>query len=107
MVGHTMLKESALASRFLKSIANEHRLQILCTLSQGERSVGEIRETVELRQSNLSQQLGRLRQDKLVKTRREGKMIYYSLSNDKVIRVLDLLYELFCKDEPDPQQGRA
>ena len=58
------------AGRFLKSICNEHRLLVLCSLAQGEKSVGELERLLELRQPLLSQHLTRLRADGLVTTRR-------------------------------------
>ncbi len=93
------LMESAReATSFLKAIANEHRLMILCLLAEDERSVGELEELLELRQPTLSQQLARLRSDDLVNTRRDGKSIHYSLSSPETQRVVRLLYELFCAE---------
>lgn len=84
------------AADFLKALANPNRLMILCFLLDGEHSVGELEEKLDLRQPTLSQQLARLREDALVDTRREGKQIYYSLSNDKVHRTMALLDDMFC-----------
>lgn len=84
------------AADFLKALANPNRLMILCFLKDGEFSVGELEEKLALRQPTLSQQLARLREDNLVDTRREGKQIYYTLSDEKVRRTIALLDELFC-----------
>ncbi|MEM7044946.1 MAG: metalloregulator ArsR/SmtB family transcription factor [Pseudomonadota bacterium] len=84
------------AADFLKALANPNRLMILCFLRDGEYSVSELEEKLELRQPTLSQQLARLREDDLVDTRRDGKQIYYSLSNDKVRRTIALLDDMFC-----------
>ena len=84
------------ASDFLKALANPNRLMILCFLLDGEYSVGELEEKLDLRQPTLSQQLARLREDDLVDTRRDGKQIYYSLSNEKVRRTIALLDDMFC-----------
>lgn len=84
------------ASAFLKTLANEHRLMILCHLVQGEKTVTELANLLRIRQSNLSQQLARLRADGLVATRRDAKSIYYSLDSDEVGLVIQLLYRLFC-----------
>ena len=84
------------AADFLKALANPNRLMILCFLLDGEYSVGELEERLDLRQPTLSQQLARLREDNLVDTRRNGKQIHYSLSNDKVRRTMALLDEMFC-----------
>lgn len=84
-------------SDFLKALAHESRLLILCALSEGEKSVGELEELLEQRQAAVSQQLARLRMDGLVTTRREGQMIYYSLATEDVRTVLKTLYEVFCR----------
>ncbi len=86
---------SRAASRLLKSFANETRLMILTVLVDGERSVGDIESYLQLRQPTVSQQLARLRADHLVSTRREGKVIYYSLSNSHAREILELLNKLF------------
>ena len=93
-----MMENAREATSFLKAIANEHRLMILCLLAEGERSVGELEELLELRQPTLSQQLARLRSDDLVNTRRDGKSIHYSLSSPETHKVVQLLYELFCAE---------
>lgn len=84
------------AELFLKAMANRHRLMILCELHKGERSVGTIQEAIGLSQSALSQHLARLREDNLVKTRRESQTIFYSLAGTQAERMIGLLYELFC-----------
>lgn len=84
-------------SSFLKALSHESRLLILCALSEGEKSVGELEDLLAQRQATVSQQLARLRLDGLVTTRREGQMIYYSLANDDVRAVLATLYEVFCR----------
>lgn len=96
---------AAEAESFLKALANRHRLMVLCELHKGERSVTSLQEAVGLSQSSLSQHLARLREDELVKTRRESQTIFYSLSNDNVSRVIGLLYELFCAQQCNA--GRA
>jgi ArsR family transcriptional regulator, virulence genes transcriptional regulator len=87
------------AESFLKALANRHRLMVLCELHKDELSVTRLQETVGLSQSSLSQHLARLREDNLVKTRRESQTIYYSLANENVSRVIGLLYELFCAQD--------
>ena len=84
------------AAAFLKTLANEHRLFILCQLAEGEKSVTELENLLGIRQPNLSQQLARLRAEKLVKTRRESKQIYYALDSVEARILIDTLYELFC-----------
>ncbi|MBO9465509.1 helix-turn-helix transcriptional regulator [Tropicibacter sp. R15_0] len=84
------------AASFLKTLAHEGRLMILCHLGSGEKSVGELEALLDTRQAAVSQMLARLREEGLVSTRRDGKTIYYSLANDDTSRVISLLYEMFC-----------
>ena len=86
------------AAELLRQLANANRLMILCHISQGERSVGQLEQDLGIRQPGLSQQLAELRQSGLVKTRRESRSIYYSISDDRAEAVMAMLYEIFCKD---------
>jgi len=86
------------ACAFLKILANEDRLLILCELSQGTRNVGELEDLLGIRQPTLSQQLTVLREENLVATERKGKYIYYSLASPEAIKVMETLNGLFCKD---------
>lgn len=85
------------ASHFLKALAHEGRLMILCHLSSGEKSVTELENLLASRQAAVSQQLARLRREGLVACRRDGKVMYYSLSDAKAERLVGLVYELYCK----------
>lgn len=85
------------ASAFLKAISHEGRLMILCFLADGEKSVTELEDLLSARQAAVSQQLSRLRSDGLVVPRREGKAIYYRLTDARAIRILETVYELFCR----------
>ncbi len=87
------------ASDFLKALAHETRLLLLCLLSERERSVTELENLLSLRQPTVSQQLARLRLDGLVTTRREGKTIYYRINDDDVRRVISVVYDIFCREE--------
>ncbi|TWT19351.1 winged helix-turn-helix transcriptional regulator [Luteimonas marina] len=84
------------AAQLLKALANERRLQVLCLLAGGERSVGEINELLELSQSALSQHLAVLRDEGLVDTRREAQTIYYSLAPGPAGAVMETLHDIFC-----------
>lgn len=84
------------AAAFLKTMAHEGRLMALCHLGSGEKSVGELEALLQMRQAAVSQILARLREEGRVKTRREGKTIYYSLADDKTRELIDLLYRQFC-----------
>ncbi|MGS0983770.1 ArsR/SmtB family transcription factor [Burkholderia glumae] len=82
----------------LKVMAHEDRLLLLCQLSEGEYNVGELEAAVGLRQPNLSQQLGVLRDEGLVVTRREGKYMYYRLASAEVVSIMETLSKLYCGD---------
>lgn len=84
------------AAGLMKALGNESRLMILCTLAEGERSVGELNAMIPLSQSALSQQLARLRGQGIVKTRRESQTIYYSLAEGPADRVIRLLHDIYC-----------
>ena len=81
----------------LKQLANVNRLMILCAISADELSVSVINERVDLSQSALSQHLAKLREASLVNTRRDSQTIYYSLSDPKLINVMNVLYENYCQ----------
>ncbi|MFT4097860.1 MAG: metalloregulator ArsR/SmtB family transcription factor [Rhodoblastus sp.] len=95
-----MAEKAREASDFLKALSHESRLLLLCALSEGERSVGELETILGERQSTVSQQLARLRLDRLVTTRRDGKTIYYSLADDNVRAILEALHKAFCEPAP-------
>lgn len=86
----------------LKAAANRNRLLILCELNGGERSVSALQKGIGLSQSALSQHLARLREDNLVATRREAQTIHYSLADERVGRLIGLLYELYCAPQCRP-----
>ena len=93
-----MQQHAADAAALLKQMANEHRLLVLCTLIEGERSVSELNALVPLSQSALSQHLAALREAQLVQTRREAQTIYYRLCGDEAMRVLTVLKSIYCPD---------
>ncbi|WP_246182598.1 ArsR/SmtB family transcription factor [Pandoraea pneumonica] len=84
------------ATKLLRALANEDRLLILCQLTQGELSVGELEAQLDIRQPTLSQQLAVLRAEQLVSTRRDGKRIYYAVGDASLLAVLSCLYDQFC-----------
>ncbi|AUT73742.1 MULTISPECIES: ArsR/SmtB family transcription factor [Paraburkholderia] len=92
----TMQAGAANACALLKVLANPDRLLLMCQLSQGEMSVGELEEQLGIHQPTLSQQLGVLRENDLVVTRREGKNIFYSVASPHALAVMAVLYEQFC-----------
>jgi DNA-binding transcriptional ArsR family regulator len=92
-----LLDNARHASDFLKALSHEARLAILCVLLDGEKTVGSIEDVLQLRQSTVSQQLARLRADDLVKMRRDGKNVYYSVERPEVVEIMSALYRSFCK----------
>lgn len=91
-----MQKNARKAVTLLKGLANETRLMLMCVLCEGEHSVGALNERIPLSQSALSQHLAVLRQQGLVRTRREGQTIYYSLSESSALKVIQVLHDEFC-----------
>ncbi|MFB9149293.1 ArsR/SmtB family transcription factor [Roseovarius ramblicola] len=91
-----MQRNAADAADFLRALGHEGRLMILCHLVTGEKSVSELEALLGARQAAVSQQLARLRQEGLVRARRDGKAIYYSLADARAERLLGVLYEMFC-----------
>ena len=91
------------ASELLKSLSNPHRLMILCQLLEGERSVGELAEFLDLRSANVSQHLALLRREGMVSARRDGQTIYYAIASHPARRILETLFELFCAPDFVPR----
>ncbi|WP_135449144.1 ArsR/SmtB family transcription factor [Tabrizicola caldifontis] len=87
------------AAAFLKALSHEGRLMILCHLASGERSVTELEQLLGARPAAVSQQLARLRLEGLVTTRRDGKTIYYSIQDPKVLAQIRLLRNLFSAED--------
>ena len=93
-----MAENAVKAANFLKALGHEGRLMILCHLVSGEKSVTELEELLSSRQAAVSQQLTRLRHEGFVTPRRNGKEIYYSLTDYRAKQILGIVYDLFCKD---------
>ena len=91
-----LLEQARKACDFLKALSHESRLLILCLLAEGEKSVSELEDIMKMPQAAVSQQLARLRFDRLVNTRREGRVVYYSIASAEVSSVIGTLYDLFC-----------
>ena len=91
-----MREHAPQAASLMSALGNESRLMVLCTLAQGERSVGELNDVVPLSQSALSQQLARLRQQGLVDTRRESQTIHYRLADGPARRIIEVLHDIYC-----------
>lgn len=92
-----MLQNASDAVSLLKGLANESRLMIMCVLSEGEISVGELNKRIQLSQSALSQHLAVLRDQGLVQTRRESQTIYYRLQDTAAMSIIEMLHEVYCR----------
>lgn len=91
-----MSQAADVAVELLQSLGNRSRLMIMCQLLEGEKSVGQLAEFLQARESTVSQHLALLRKDRLVTTRRDGQTIFYSISSDPARRIIELLYEIYC-----------
>lgn len=89
------------ATDLLKLLGHPDRLMVLCQLKSGEQSVGQLASNLNIKQSPLSQHLARMRHEGVVTSRREAQTIYYSISGEEVERLVSVLYELFCAEEPE------
>jgi DNA-binding transcriptional ArsR family regulator len=91
-------KAASQACGLLRVLANPDRLLLLCQMCQGEYCVSDLEELTGIRQPTLSQQLTVLRDEEMVSTRREGKQIYYIITSKEALAVMQVLYQLYCKD---------
>ena len=101
-----MGRHAADAAGLLRAMASEHRLMVLCSLVEGEMSVGDLMGKVPLAQSALSQHLAVLRRERLVEARRDGQTVHYAIKAGPVFDVLRALYNNFCP-LPAKQARRA
>ncbi|GAA0782844.1 transcriptional regulator [Roseibium denhamense] len=100
---YQILEEKAdAAAEFLKMMASAPRLLLMCLVLEEEKSVGELAEKTGMRMPTVSQQLGLLRAQGLVTTRREGTTIYYRLASEPVKDIMAMLYKHFCADAELP-----
>jgi len=94
-----MMENARKATNFMKALSHEGRLLILCHLASGEKSVTELEDFLSARQAAVSQQLARLRLEGLVNYRRDGKTIYYRLGDERAKRMIEMVYDMFCKQD--------
>lgn len=83
----------------LSALANPKRLVVMCSLLAGEKSVGELASIVQLAPAALSQHLAKMRALRLVSTRRDGQIIFYSLASAEVKALLETLHRVYCAPE--------
>jgi len=93
-----LVENSKQVAAILKQLSNSNRLMILCCISDGEKTVGDLNNKIDLSQSALSQHLAKLRESNIVTTRRESQTIYYQIANQKIKYLLEVLQEQFCPD---------
>jgi len=92
-------RNAARAEAMLKQLAHAGRLLILCSLTEGEKTVGQLTELVDLSQSAVSQHLAKLRDAKLVEAEKRGQMVFYRISSDEAQTILSALYQIYCKPQ--------
>jgi ArsR family transcriptional regulator, virulence genes transcriptional regulator len=97
-----MLAAADEAGTLLKALANQHRLIIVCQLTEKERSVGELAALLKVRDSTVSQHLALLRKDGLVTARRDGQTIWYSIGSPQARELVRTLYRVYCAPAPAP-----
>ena len=85
-------------------LSNRNRLIILCLLTEGEKSVGQLAQDIGARDTAVSQHLAVLRRERIVKARREGQTMFYRIIDPKVAEVLNFLYARFCGAAGNPQE---
>jgi len=91
-----MRRHAGAASRLIRALSNQHRLLVLCVLSEGELSVGELNTRVRLSPSALSQHLAVLRRERVVTTRRSGQTIYYQVAGGIAMELIHVLHDHYC-----------
>ena len=94
-----MQQSAKAATDLLKLLGHPDRLMVLCQLKTGEQSVGELSKNLGIKQSPLSQHLARMRHEGVVESRREAQTVYYSISGEKVTKVVSTLYDLYCAED--------
>ena len=92
-----MKKKANAAAGFLKSLANPHRLIVLCALAQGEHSVSDLIDITGISQTSMSQHLSKLKDENLVAFRRDHRTLYYYIKDQNVLRIIGILYDIYCK----------
>jgi DNA-binding transcriptional ArsR family regulator len=91
-----MKRHAGGAAKLVRALSNEHRLLVLCVLSEGELSVGDLNSRVRLSQSALSQHLAVLRRERLVYTRRSAQTIFYKVANGVAMELIRVLHDHYC-----------
>ena len=90
------------ASGFLKQLANQQRLMILCHLADGEKSVSQLQVLLGIEQSSISQHLAKLRKQGIITARRNSQSKYYSIADQNALQVIELLHSMYCEPNGPP-----
>lgn len=93
------------AADLMKALSSENRLLLLCLLAEGEKTVGELADSLDLRQAAVSQQLTLLRKDGLVAARRDGRTMHYRLTGREARAVIEVLHRLYCEPARSPAEA--
>lgn len=98
-IGEAMAQKADVVADFVKGLANPHRLLILCVLSKGESSVGELIAATNIAQTSMSQHLAKLKSEGIVDVRREHRTLFYRIGHPAVMKIMTVLYDHFCAGE--------
>lgn len=79
----------------LKNFSNSNKLKILCYIWKEEKNVSEIIENVWISQSLTSQILNKMKLEKILSSEKNGKEIFYKISNKKIIELINSLKNIF------------
>ena len=91
-----MKSQCSEVSMIMKALAHPQRLMIMCHIAEGEKNVGEILELCDLSQSQLSQFLNRMQRERLLKVRKEGNFVFYSIAEKKILKLIQSMQKIFC-----------
>ncbi len=83
-------------SGLLRALAHPQRLMIMGYLTQGMKTVTELQDLCGISQSQLSQFLGRMRLEGLLKCERKGRFQYYSINDAKIIKMIRAIHAIYC-----------
>lgn len=94
---HQLKSQSEEVSAILKIMSHPQRLMILCSLIDGEKTVGELEEKTMASQSAVSQFLKAMKLEGLIESRREGQFVLYRIADPRVLELMKSLFRIFCQ----------
>ena len=83
-----------LQAELCKSLADAKRIMVVHELREGEKSVGELADSIGISQSNMSQHIAQLKKLDIVIPRRQGSSVYYSLASPKIAEACDMIRQV-------------